>query len=123
VFEAPVGEDNRAGDLTRLRVFADPYRGQKDKEPLWSAAVEGTLSPAAALLFETLSNASWAWAEDETRLWDHWTSSYIDYFGPRDWPLRQSHFWVPGHPQARLAETFAVDGDAGAALAAAPVSG
>jgi hypothetical protein len=89
IVEAPVSEEG-ADEFSRLRVFIDPFRAEK--APLWSqVAAGGTASKA---LFAQLSALSRDWAGDEARLWDHWTSAYIEYFGPRQWPVTNSHFFT-----------------------------
>jgi hypothetical protein len=99
ILESPVEAESGTG-LGRLRVFVDPFRGVA--APLWRTSVEPVGSGAATELFDLLSDASWDWADQPERLWDHWTSAYIDYFGPRRWPMRRSHFHVQGRPQARI---------------------
>lgn len=92
IVEAPLGESG-AGNFSRLRIFVDPFR--TEKPPLWShVAASGfeSDSPANAL-FKQLSDLSWDWAGEDARHWDHWTSAYIEYFGPRQWLAQNSHFF------------------------------
>ena len=100
ILESQIVNDVSQG-LSRLRVYVDPYRTQAG--PLWSETFEPVRSAAATALFQRLSMASWSWAHDASRLWDHWTSAYIDYFGPRQWTLHKSYFYVPNSPETRLA--------------------
>jgi hypothetical protein len=100
IFEAPIDGDT-VGAFSRLRVFVDPYAEQK--EPVWQKTFEGVASDNAATLFAHLSELSWQWTSDKARIWDHWTSRYIDYFGPRKWPVDQSHF-APVNPNATRPE-------------------
>jgi hypothetical protein len=91
IVEAPV-DGEAIGELSRLRVFVDPYRGVKP--PLWETGLDAAKSAPAATLYRTLSALSNSWAQDADKLWDHWTSRYIDYFGPRRWPLDNTPFYV-----------------------------
>jgi hypothetical protein len=91
IVEAPV-EDASIGALSRLRVYVDPYRGVKP--PLWQTSTTVENSTSVASLYEELGKLSHAWAGDADKLWDHWTSRYIDYFGPRRWPLVNTPFHV-----------------------------
>jgi hypothetical protein len=99
ILESPVVEGHSQG-LARLRVFVDPYLGKK--EPLWSTTVEPVHGVAGAGLFTRLATLSWDWARRPERLWDHWTSAYIDYFGPRQWLMRKSYFHVADAPWVRI---------------------
>lgn len=89
ILEAPI-EGAAVGAFSRLRVFVDPYAEQK--QPIWQKTFDDVSSAGATDLFAHLGALSWQWAGDKSRLWDHWTSRYIDYFGPRQWSLEQSHF-------------------------------
>lgn len=90
IVEAPIVNAG-AGGFSRLRLFVDPYRTD-DKKPLYQTVVPAPGSEAARALFDLLSETSSAWADDGTRAWNHWTSAYIDYFGPRPAPVAGSHF-------------------------------
>lgn len=89
ILESPVASDKSQG-FSRMRVYIDPYTGAK--EPLWHCTVSDKLSSHAYQLFHLLSDASWDWAQNEERLWQHWTSNYIDYFGSRQNELALSYF-------------------------------
>ena len=89
ILEAPV-DGTAVGAFSRLRVFVDPYAEQK--EPIWQKTFEDVSSKNAQSLFGHLAELSWQWAGDSNRIWDHWTSRYIDYFGPRQWAVDESHF-------------------------------
>ena len=95
IFEAPVSVAG-AGDFSRLRVFVDPFMGVG--EPVWTATVDPAAAPASKALFDRLAELSWNWAGEDARIWDHWTSAYIEYFGPRQWSAEQSHFHFPDAP-------------------------
>ena len=92
--------DGRSSGLSRIRVYIDPYGGQP-APPLWQAET-APHSDTAQTLFGQLCEASWSWPLQEERLWDHWTSRYIDYFGPRQFELSHSYFALPAHPEGRL---------------------
>ena len=91
--------DSQSTGLSRIRVYVDPYT-DKPAPPVWQAET-APQSKAASQLFESLSEASWTWSSED-RVWDHWTSRYIDYFGPRHFDLTQSYFALPLHPAGRL---------------------
>jgi hypothetical protein len=87
IVESSIVDGLRQGSR-QLRVFVDPYTG--DKAPLWST----TLFPdtASAELFERLSEISSDWLFQKDIRWDHWTSDYIDYFGPLEKCVKHSFF-------------------------------
>ncbi len=89
ILEAPISGAG-VGKFSRLRVFVDPYAGQK--EPIWQETIDGVSTVAARDLFVEICNLTRQWRDDDARIWDHWTSRYIDYFGPRQWSLDASHF-------------------------------
>ena len=99
ILESPVHEDKSQG-FSRMRVFIDPFTAAK--EPLWACTVSDELSNSAYQLFDQLSEASWSWAEQVHRIWQHWTSSYIDYFAPRQNVLEMSYFYQPDQPKSRI---------------------
>lgn len=91
IVEAPVVEGITQG-LSRLRVFVDPYSG--DKAPLWTLVQTDELSAATRRLFQRLSEISNQWASRPEKHWHHWTSDYIDYFGARRHPVKRSCFHI-----------------------------
>ncbi len=93
IFDAPI-EQNSARPLGRIRIFVDPYR-EGVKEPLWSLTLTEDIPAAFHQLFSQLCDLSWQWQSLENRHWDHWTSRYIDYFGPRSVTMESSHFYQP----------------------------
>ncbi|MFA5983084.1 MAG: hypothetical protein WC782_03625 [Methylococcaceae bacterium] len=92
--------DGVSQGLSRIRVYVDPYRGNTG--PLWQCVIEQPKSTEAVSLFEELADVSWRWASDKNRVWQHWVTQYIDYFGDRQWPMKKSYFYVAGHPEYRL---------------------
>ncbi len=89
VFEAPV-DNQQAGPFTRMRIFIDPYLSIKP--PLWQTDCPATSSPQAQAAFQRLSAVYTAWESVYDRPWDHWTSAYIEHFGPRRHYVENSHF-------------------------------
>jgi hypothetical protein len=82
--------DGVSQGFKRLRVFVDPYTG--DKAPLWSRTLFPDTDSPSAELFERLSEISVDWQFQKDKRWDHWTSDYIDYFGPREKFIKNSFF-------------------------------
>ncbi len=101
ILESPVADGYSVG-LSRIRIYVDPFNEQ-DKKPLWQGVIDNPVNPLAHRLFNRLADISWAWKEDSSRIWRHWITEYIDYFGPRQWPVQASYFYVPGNPGARIA--------------------
>jgi hypothetical protein len=82
--------DGVSQGFKRLRVFVDPYTGVK--APLWSKTDFPRTDSPSADLFERLSEISSDWQFQMDKRWDHWTSDYIDYFGPREKFIENSFF-------------------------------
>ena len=101
ILESPV-QDGVSQGFSRLRIYVDPYTG--NKEPLWSTILEHRVSDTTLALFQQLASLSWEWADNPERRWDHWTSAYIDYFGPRQWSMRKSYFHTPNRSGDRISE-------------------
>ena len=99
ILESPVHGGASVG-LKRLRIFVDPYNKQR-KQPLWQYT-GSTQTKFSNNLFAQLSHYSWEWQNQQDRRWDHWTSKYIDYFGPRQWSLDRTYFFSCDNPQARI---------------------
>lgn len=99
IFESPV-VDNRSQGLSRVRVYIDPYMGAK--EPLWTYTLEQNLGHQAFSCFDQLAQCSWDWAENDNKLWNHWTENYIDYFGPRKQAFSMSYLYQAGQPDSRI---------------------
>jgi len=98
IFESPVIDGVSQG-LSRVRVYIDPFMGAK--EPLWHYTLTDNLD-SAYLCFEQLGACSWDWADDDKKLWNHWTENYINYFGPRKQLLSQSYLCQPAQPESRI---------------------
>jgi len=101
ILESPVSQGISTG-LARLRIYADPFNGV-GKEPLWQGHIDKPIHPDTQRLFAYLADLSWVWAEDKSRIWQHWITDYIDYFGPRQWVMQKSYFHIPGNSAARAA--------------------
>ena len=90
VLDAPI--NNRiAAPLVRMRIYVDPFIPTQ-KEPAFVTTVDSTLPALAVELFDTLAECSTLWANAEDKIWDHWSSKYVEYFGPRTMGVLQSHF-------------------------------
>lgn len=100
ILESPVNNGISQG-LSRLRIYADPFAADR-KGPLWQGIAEQTDTLPAQQLFAYLGETSWTWQQDQNRVWRHWITEYIDYFGPRQWDMQASYFYVDGKPEARL---------------------
>ncbi len=86
---------NALEEATALRctLYVDPWR-----DDVTPPLLERRLDPAPGLAeaFDRLSALGWQWHSDTSRIWDHWTSRYIDYFGPRRQLHSPSHLPMSG---------------------------
>ena len=89
VLEAPL-RHGHAQPFERVRIYVDPFRGVKP--PLWKTEHSSAGLVAATALFAHLCAIYTSWESVDGRIWDHWTSAYIDYFGPRSRFIENSHF-------------------------------
>ncbi|MDH5609487.1 MAG: hypothetical protein OEY56_08405 [Cyclobacteriaceae bacterium] len=101
ILESPIDQGKSMG-LNRARLFVDPYR-EGVREPLYQE-ITTALQPVSRELFDLLCGYSWDWANDENRLWDHWTSHYIDYFGDRKLDLDTSYFYTGVEKTSRISQ-------------------
>jgi hypothetical protein len=85
--------DGCSQGLSRMRIYVDPYLGAK--APSWQQVIEHPVHADTVRLFERLAGLSWTWANDTSRLWKHWITDYIDYFGARQWAMQKSYFHAP----------------------------
>jgi hypothetical protein len=92
IFDCPI-INGQVQILSRIRLYIDPYR-EGEKEPLYQSAIDGPFHSQLALLFEQLCDCSWQWHDQSSKLWNHWTSNYIDYFGTRQINTSASHFYL-----------------------------
>ena len=90
IVESPVLEGTSQG-FSRLRVYVDPYNGEQD--PLWYGCIEQDSSSLSSELFLRLSDISNQWQLQQEKHWNHWTSDYINYFGPRQHIVQNSFFY------------------------------
>ena len=97
--------DNVSSGPSQIRVYVDPYDKDR-KAPLWTFKSDIIKSEETNKLFENLAAVSWEWAQNKSRQWDHWTSNYIDYFGPRQWDLQSSYLFNTQDPKTRIATTL-----------------
>jgi len=103
VFELPLGQLECPESL-RVALYVDPWRGITP--PLAELHLNGNAPAELVALFDQLVALAWQWQDDSERRWDHWTSRYIDYFGPRRQQLKASHLPLAG--AARLAPLTSV---------------
>ncbi len=92
--------DGCSQGLSRMRLYVDPYLGTKD--PLWQTVKEGAFHEDTMRLFGQLAGLSWAWENEGSRVWKHWVTDYIDYFGPRQWAMVKSYFHDRANPDCRI---------------------
>ena len=69
--------------LSRVRLYVDPFVRPLESHPARVLLAEAQLSPACAELFDRASQLHRQWSLRVDKQWHHWTSDYIDYFGPR----------------------------------------
>ena len=83
-------QGNVSQGFDRMRIFVDPYLG--NKAPLWTTQIDTPSGTASHELFNQLAKDSNEWQEIPEKHWNHWTSDYIDYFGPRQQYLQNPIF-------------------------------
>ncbi|MDH5218054.1 MAG: hypothetical protein OEX19_10180, partial [Gammaproteobacteria bacterium] len=96
--------DNKSVGPSRIRVYLDPYDKNR-KAALWTFQADEIKSEDTKNLFNDLAAVSWLWAQNKSRRWDHWTSKYIDYFGPRQWNPDSTYFFHETAPESRITTT------------------
>jgi len=92
IFDCPI-HNGKVQALSRIRLYVDPYRDGK-KKPLYQSTIETPFHSLLTILFEQLCDCSWQWHDQPNKLWNHWTSNYIDYFGNRQINTPTSHFYL-----------------------------
>ncbi|MDQ6962707.1 MAG: hypothetical protein Q9M28_09315 [Mariprofundaceae bacterium] len=93
--------NNQAQQLDRIRIYIDPFQADK-KDPLWQTQIEKEAWPTMVSgLFSQLCDISWSWDNKPEKHWQHWTSQYIDYFGPRRFDLQHSFLQHPYAPRQK----------------------
>ena len=92
IFDCPI-VDGQTQALSRVRLYVDPYR-DGEKEPLYQCNINSPVSEDLMVLFEQLCDCSWQWHDKPEKIWHHWTSNYIDYFGERQVNMQSSHFYL-----------------------------
>jgi len=82
--------DDRSTGLARVRAYVDPFAQplRPGRELIHSASETG----ACGELFVRATQLHAAWRADTERHWSHWTTEYIDYFGPRQQPVTDTRF-------------------------------
>lgn len=89
IFEAPIDQDG-AAPISRIRIYVDPFLGVAP--PLAQAEIDGAEAEAYSHALATLGDLYRDWEPAKGAVWDHWTSRYIDYFGPRRHHSVATHF-------------------------------
>ena len=81
-------------DVNRVRVYVCPWETYENKE--FYLREVASLSPAqyeaAQKLYEHAVTYYHRWKGEESRQWSHWSTRYIDYFGPREFIPQGSSF-------------------------------
>ena len=81
-------------DVNRVRVYVCPWEKYETKGFHLSEAA--TLSPeqheAAQELYKHAVGYYHLWKDEEGRQWNHWSTRFIDYFGPREFIPKGSSF-------------------------------
>lgn len=99
IVESLVGNNGSRG-LTSVRAIVDPFKQPISKHPAttfrhicddktdpnWWFAKE------SIALFNRASDLHTEWSKNPEKHWDHWTSEYIDYFGPRKEAVPGTYF-------------------------------
>ncbi len=93
IVESPVIDGVSQG-FERMRVYIDPYTAVRG--PMWSGISWPEADQVSSQLFDRLSAISSDWQAKKECQWNHWTSDYIDYFGPRK-EFIQNSFFFQGH--------------------------
>lgn len=82
------------GAVDRVRVYVCPWDSYTDKK--FHLAELTDFEPkqkiSAQQLYEHAVSYYHQWKDDEERQWNHWSTRYIDYFGPRQFIPRGSCF-------------------------------
>lgn len=81
------------GVVDRVRIFVCPWETYRHKEfELIELKREGDLDEYQQALYEHLINYYHEWKGNENRQWSHWSTRYINYFGPRQFIPKGSSF-------------------------------
>ncbi len=91
ILDSNVHDGHRVG-LARLRVFVDPFQQPIAAHTPWSAVVDGPRAAGTERLLEQLAAFDRRFEANAEKRWDHWTSRYVEYFGPRQHRVEGSMF-------------------------------
>lgn len=94
IFECPI-VDGMSQGLSRVRVYVDPYREPISSNPSEFFEFEGSSVDALESIYQSIIGKINSWGQPSLyaqREWNHWTSQYIDYFGPRSNRVENSMF-------------------------------
>ena len=84
--------DGQSQGLSRVRTYVDPFVQPIRHNPAWTTAHHTIVSGRSHALFERGSLLHEQWQADPERHWSHWTTEYIDYFGPRKQAVAGTRF-------------------------------
>lgn len=101
-------DNNGSRGLTSVRTIIDPFKQPISKYPpvvLRHVCDEKTdpswwFASESLALFDRASELHGEWSKIPEKQWDHWTSDYIDYFGPRKQAVPGTYF--PTHVDEAL---------------------
>lgn len=84
--------DGTSRGFSRLRAYVDPFRRPVRRHPAHVFEVERPVGVSATEVFERAVRHHRHLKASPAHHWSHWTSDYIDYFGPRVRPVAGTYF-------------------------------
>jgi hypothetical protein len=91
IFESKVSKNSSNG-FSRIRVYVDPFIEPIQSNPSEYFEVTNTEKYDAFFKDVVSQIEKWETKELDSRIWEHWTSRYIDYFGLRKKNITNSIF-------------------------------
>ncbi|HET9953201.1 MAG TPA: hypothetical protein VFQ61_01790 [Polyangiaceae bacterium] len=91
IIESPV-QQGRSQGPSRIRMYVDPFRRPIAENPALQCGHDPLRSRHSRQLFDAGVELYASIPAADRRVWSHWTRDYIDYFGPRLAPVRNSYF-------------------------------
>lgn len=82
------------GEVDRVRIYVCPWETYQHKQFHLSETTDflPNQKEAAQTLYDHATAFYHQWKDDEHRQWSHWSTRYIDYFGPRKFIPQKSRF-------------------------------
>lgn len=82
------------GQVDRFRIYVCPWASyeNKDRYEKHESNLQSPLQEEAQALYSHAIGYYHEWKSNEERQWSHWSSKYIDYFGPRTFIPQGSSF-------------------------------